>query len=696
MPAAVNPIIPVPASVRASAGSLTLAGEVAIAVPAGRPELRAVAELFIRSAQPLTELAFRVTQSESGPIVLKEADGTAAEAYDLIVSANGVEISASHPTGFFYGLQSLAQLLPLHTDAAELPCLHIRDKPRFAWRGVLLDSARHFFSKQEVCTLLDTLARYKLNRLHWHLVDDQGWRIEIRKYPELADRRCYTQDDVREIVAFAAARGITVVPEIEMPGHSAAILKAMPELRCDPAAGSAANVYCAGNDRTFAVIEDILTETFALFPSEFVHIGGDEADKTHWKRCSKCRTRMRREGLTNVDELQSYFIRRVEAIFGRHGRRLLGWDEIMDGGLAPSAAVMYWRSEEGDAALSGRIRQAAERGHQIVMTPQTCCYLDYHQDANWFNEPSGWIGTVTLRTAYGLEPIPQGLAEEHQANILGAQGNLWCDRNVNFDSAGYQLFPRALALAEVGWSPRSTRDYRSLTERILLHLPRLAALRVNARYPDGIDFRYQDRTLALEPELPGAPVHFTLNGTAPSAADPVYTAPIPLPRPTLVRAAIVRDAGTLGRAKPFMACDLLDSGQLAVAAATDSDPRHPAAAVLDGTNWTFWLTAPARPPFPHEPFPHEIVVDLGGEEEIAGFIYEPRTDGPLDGNILQYELCISDGTHSAVAASGTFSGRREVQRVILDRPARGLVVTLRILDAVGGVTAMSGFKLFRR
>ena len=685
-----NAIIPAPASIRSSAGVLELAGEMAIAVPTGRPELRAVAELFIRSAEPLTELAFRVTQSGSAQIVLKEADGTAAEAYELVVSADGVEISAAHPTGFFYGLQSLAQLLPLHADAAQLPCLHVRDQPRFAWRGVLLDSARHFFTWQEVCTLIDTLARYKLNRLHWHLVDDQGWRLEIRNYPELADRRCYTQDDVREIVAFAAARGITVVPEIEMPGHSAAILEVMPELRCDPAAGSSANVYCAGNDRTFAVIEDILAETFALFPSEFVHIGGDEADKQHWKRCPKCRSRMQREGLASVDDLQSYFIGRVEAIVRRHGRRLLGWDEIMDGGLAPSAAVMYWRSQEGDAALSGRIREAAERGHRIVMTPQTCCYLDYHQDANWFNEPSGCIGTVTLRTAYGLEPIPRGLAEEHQANILGVQGNLWCDRNVNFDSAGYQLFPRALALAEVGWSPRSTRDYRSLTERILLHLPRLAALRVNARYPDGMDFRYEDRALALEPELPGATVHLTLDGTAPSAADPVYTAPIPLPRPTLVRAAIVRDDGALGRAKPFLACDLLDGGRLAVAASTDSDPRHPAAAVLDGTNWTFWLTAADR-----LPFPHEIVVDLGGEEEIAGFIYEPRTDGPVDGNVMKYELCISDGTHSAVAASGTFSGRREVQQVVLDRPARGLVVTLRILDAVGGVTAMSEFKLFR-
>ena len=225
----------------------------------------------------------------------------------------------------------------------------------------------------------------------------------------------------------------------------------------------------------------------AAIPSEFVHIGGDEADKTHWKRCPKCRARMRREGLASVGELQSYFVRRIEAIFRRHGRRLLGWDEIMDGGLAPSAAVMYWRSEEGEAALSGRIREAAERGHQVVMTPQTCCYLDYHQDANWFNEPSGWIGTVTLRTAYSLEPIPHGLAEEHQANILGAQGNLWCDRIVSFETAGYQLFPRALALAEVAWSPRSQRDYRALTERIVTHLPRLAALQVNARYPDGID-----------------------------------------------------------------------------------------------------------------------------------------------------------------------------------------------------------------
>ncbi len=536
-------------------------------------------------------------------------------------------------------------------------------------------------------TLLDTLARYKLNRLHWHFVD-QGWRLEVRKHPQLASPQSYSQDDVREIVAFAAARGITVVPEIEMPGHSAAILKAMPELRCDPSAG--ANVYCAGNDRTFAVIEDILSETFALFPSEFVHIGGDEADKTSWTRCPKCRERMRREGLAGVEELQGFFIRRVEEIFLRHGRRLLGWDEIMDGGLAPSAAVMYWRSEEGDAALRGRIRDAAERGHQIVMTPQTCCYLDYHQDANWFNEPAGWIGTVTLRTAYSLEPLPEGLASEHHANILGAQGNLWCDRIASFETAGYQLLPRALALAEVGWSPPSTRDYRSLTERILLHLPRLAALQVSARYPDGIDFRYRERTLTLDPELPGACVHFTLDGSTPSAADPVYTDPLPLDGPTRVRAAIVRDDGALGRPKPFLACDLLDSGRIAVAAATASDPEHPPATVLDGTNWTFWLTAAERPPFPHE-----IAFDLGAEEEIAGFIYEPRTDGRLDGNVLRYELHVAGCAGSALAASGSFDGRCEPRHVILGRPACCRTVTLRILDAAGGITAMSRFRLFR-
>ena len=223
-----------------------------------------------------------------------------------------------------------------------------------------------------------------------------------------------------------------------------------------------------------------------------------------------------------MDELQSWFIRRVEAIFHRHGRRLLGWDEIMDGGLAPSAAVMYWRSEEGDAALSGRIREAAERGHQIVMTPQTCCYLDYHQDADWFHEPSGWIGTVTLRTAYvPWSRFRRAWPRSIHANILGAQGNLWCDRIASFETAGYQLFPRALALAEVAWSPRAKRDYRTLTERVVTHLPRLAALQLNARYPDGIEFRLPATgVLTLEPELPRARVHFTLNGSRPVARGP--------------------------------------------------------------------------------------------------------------------------------------------------------------------------------
>ena len=223
----------------------------------------------------------------------------------------------------------------------------------------------------------------------------------------------------------------------------------------------------------------------------------------------------------------------------------------------------------------------------------------------------------------------------------------------------------------------------------MTHLPRLAALQVNARYPDGIEFRYQDRMLTLEPELPGARVHFTLNGTVPSVADPVYAEPIPLPRPTLVRAAIVRHDAKLGRAKSFMACDLLDSGRLSVVVATDSDPSRPPRAELDGTNWSFWLTAAERPPFPHE-----IAFDLGAEEEIAGFIYEPRTDGPVDGNVLAYELHVSAGAGSVMAARGSLNGRREAQPVILDRPTRARTVTLRILDAAGGITAMSGFKLF--
>ena len=685
-----NAIIPVPAAVRPLAGTLTLAGRTAIAVPAGRDDIREAAALFVRSVQPLTGLTFRVTRSDSAPIVLTVAAGADVEAYELIVSPAGVAISAGHPTGFLYGLQSLAQLLPLHAAAAELPCCHIRDRPRFPWRGVLLDSARRFFATHEVRTLLDALARYKLNRLHWHLVDDQGWRLALARYPELASEESYRRDDVREVVAYAAARGITVVPEIEMPGHSAAILRAMPELRCDPEDGSA-NVYCAGNERTFAVIEHILAETFDLFPSEIVHIGGDEADKRAWANCPQCRERMRREGLANLDELQSYFIGRVAAIFARHGRRLLGWDEIMDGGLAASAAVMYWRSEEGDAGLGGRVRAAAERGHQVVMTPQSCCYFDYHQDANWFHEPSGWIGTVTLRSAGSLEPIPDGLAEEHHANILGAQGNLWCDRIASFSAAAYQLFPRALALAEAAWSLPANRNYPSLAARIVSHLPRLAALQLAGRYPDGIDFRHQNGILTLEPELPDARVHLTLNGPAPADNDTIYTAPFRVIGPTLVRAAIVKDDGTLGRPKSYLACDLIDCRRLSMVRATAAQQHHPATGALQATNRAFWLTASPPPPFPHE-----FVCDLGAEEEIAGFIYEPRADGVLDGNILEYELLVSGGDGPATAARGSFSGRREVQYAIFEHAASGRIVTLRILDAVGGVSAISRFKPFRR
>lgn len=659
-------------------------------MPPGRDDVAAAAELFVRSAQPLTGLALQVTRSDAAPIVLTEAAGTDAEAYELIVSVTGVRISASHSTGFFYGLQSLAQMLPLHAAAVELPCRHIRDRPRFPWRGVLLDSARRFFAKQEVFTLLDALARYKLNRLHWHLVDDQGWRLPIMRYPALADRDSYDLEDVREVVAYAAARGITVVPEVEMPGHSAAILRAMPELRCDPADGGA-NVYCAGNERTYAVIEAILAETFAMFPSEFVHIGGDEVDKRHWARCPKCRERMRREGLADLDELQSYFIGRVAGVFERHGRRLLGWDEIMTGGLPASAAVMYWRSDEGDAALAGRLRAAVQRGCQVVMTPQSHCYLDYHQDANWFHEPSGWIGTVTLRQTCSLEPIPAGLAEQHHGNILGTQGNLWCDRITTFGAAAYQLFPRALAVAEAGWSPPSRRDYQSLVQRIVHHLPRLAGLQLEARYPDGIEFRFQDGVLALKPELPGARIHLALNGPEPAVSDRVYTAPIPVTEPTLVRAAIVRDDGTLGRPKSYLACDLIDRRGLSVVRATAADPDHPAAAALAATARAFWLSASPPPPFPHE-----FVCDLGAVEEVAGFICEPRADGVLDGTILEYELLVSGGGAPATAARGSFSGRREVQYAILERPVSGRVVTLRILNAVGGVSAMSRFKPFRR
>jgi hexosaminidase len=372
-----------------------------------------------------------------------------------------------------------------------------------------LDVSRHFFPVEFVKKFIDGLASYKMNRSHWHLTEDQGWRIEIKKYPRLTEIGAwrketmveknfdpyvgdgipyggfYTQDEVREIVAYAAERHVTVVPEIEMPGHSTAALAAYPELACTEGPfevstiwGVKDDIYCP-SEKTFAFLEDVLTETMELFPSEYIHIGGDEVPKRRWEESELAQEVMRREGLADEHELQSYFIRRIEAFLLSHGRRLIGWDEILEGGLAPEATVMSWRGMEGGI-------EAARQGHDVIMTPTDHAYFDYYQGPAE-EEPLAIGGYLPLEKVYELEPVPEELTEEEGKHILGAQGNVWTEYIKTADHAEYMTFPRLLAMAEVGWTPAERKDWDDFNRRVGSHVERLDARGFNFRPLDGND-----------------------------------------------------------------------------------------------------------------------------------------------------------------------------------------------------------------
>ena len=405
-----------------------------------------------------------------------------------------IRITAAAPAGLFYGGQTLRQLLPAALFAKseqagvtwQVPCCRIVDRPRFPWRGLLLDEGRHFFGKQFVKHCIDLLAVHKMNTLHWHLTDDQGWRIEIKKYPKLTEigswrdqtagngKRYggfYTQDEIREIVAYAARRHVTIVPEIEMPGHSLAALTAYPQFSCTGGPfkvrtvwGVEADVCCAGNDTTFAFLGDVLDEVVDLFPSTFIHIGGDECPKDRWHTCPKCQARIKAEGLKNERELQSYFTRRIEDHLASKGRRLIGWDEILEGGLPPKATVMSWRGMGGATA-------AAESGHDYVATPTSHCYLNYPTT------------TISLEKAYSFEPIPEALAASKRSHCLGVQGNMWTEHTPTPADVDRLVWPRLCALAEVGWTPKELRSTRDFLARMDSHVARLSQLGVKIHVP---------------------------------------------------------------------------------------------------------------------------------------------------------------------------------------------------------------------
>ena len=430
------------------------------------------------------------THAGSGtPIVLnyERMDSPIPGAYRMEVTAKQVYIAGDNAEGVFYGIQSLIQLLPIKAaQSLVIPQLNIEDRPRFAYRGLHLDVGRHFFSVDYVKKYIDFIALHKMNYFHWHLTEDQGWRIEIKKYPLLTQvgscrdrtvighntpnydsvRYCgyYTQDEVKDVVRYAAERYITVIPEIELPGHSSAALTAYPWLGCTGGPyqvqqkwGVFRDVYCAGNDSTFQFLQDVLDEVTALFPSKYIHIGGDECPKDRWKTCPKCQKRIKDNGLKDEHELQSYFIQRIEKYLGTKGKSIIGWDEILEGGLAPKATVMSWRGEQGGI-------DAANQNHDVIMTPGAYVYLNYAQKKNEDSLTIG--GYLPLEKVYNYEPLPPAIPADKAHFVLGAQANFWSEYLGNESIAGYMLFPRLSALSEVLWSPKESRNYQDFLNRL--------------------------------------------------------------------------------------------------------------------------------------------------------------------------------------------------------------------------------------
>lgn len=568
-------LTPAPAKAVRGEGSFQLSPATRIVVAKGDVEARGVAnqlaDLIRRSR------GFRPAVIEGGPVagaIVLTREGPAGEAYRLDVSPSGVTLAAGQRAGLFYGAMSLWQLAT--PDDAKgpvaIPAATIEDAPRFSWRGLMVDSARHYQSIATLKATLDAMAAHKLNTFHWHLVDDQGWRLEIKKYPRLTELGAwrtdpgaaraypryggfYTQDQVRDLVAYAAARNITIVPEIETPGHALAPIVAYPELGSAPPDASKMGDWGVfpwlynTDDATFAFLDDVLTEVMDLFPSTFIHVGGDEAIKDQWKASPKIQAKIRELGLKDEHELQSWFIQRVGKTLEKRGRRLIGWDEILEGGLAPNATVMSWRGIDGAIA-------AAKAGHDTVLSPHPTLYLDNRQSASP-DEPTGRGRIVSLKDVYGFDPAPSQLSAEERRHVLGVQANVWTEHMQTDARMQAMAFPRAVALAERGWTPEGGVDWNHFARRLPAEMARLKILGVTA---DTVPFEPQPALsegeggktrLALSTGLGVGEIRYSLDGRAPTASSPTYAAALDLPSGTTVKARAFLDGQALGRERSW-------------------------------------------------------------------------------------------------------------------------------------------------
>jgi hexosaminidase len=500
------------------------------------------------------------------------------EGYTIDISETNVFVRATTTKGFFYGLQTLFQLLPPEIEKSAsgfksftMPAVLIKDKPRFSYRGLHLDVGRHMFSMDFIKKYIDLMAMYKYNTFHWHLTDDQGWRIEIKKYPRLTQIGSvrkgtqiegsdesdtipyggyYSQAQAREIVAYAALKYITVIPEIEMPGHCVAALTAYPSLSCTGGPlevrtkwGVADDILCAGNDSVFTFMQDVLTEIMDIFPSTYIHIGGDEAPKVRWETCPKCQARIKTEGLKDEAELQSYFIKRIEKFLISKNRRLIGWDEILEGGLAPEATVMAWRGVQAGI-------DAATLGHDAIMTPVDYCYFDYFQ-GDPATEPDATGGKVTLKTVYSYNPVPPVLSSEQARHIIGVQGNVWTEHVKTPEAVEFKAFPRAIALAEVAWSQQDRRNWDDFINRMDNQFPRLDLMGV--KYSKGsliVDIITRNEgnqnLIVLTSETKGMEIRYTIDGTDPNPNSSLYSMPFVLSKTSVIKSALFNEGTIAG------------------------------------------------------------------------------------------------------------------------------------------------------
>ncbi|MEO6148855.1 MAG: beta-N-acetylhexosaminidase [Mucilaginibacter sp.] len=594
-------LIPQPVSLKTAPGHFTIGGKTKIIFANGDENAQKIATLLAGVLYSPTGYHLTVSSRSAkiAPAVgsiyistLTKNPQLGDEGYTLKVTPKAIRLQANNPKGLFYGIQTLLQLLPPSIEgkkkslaAWHVPAVDIIDYPRFGWRGLMLDVSRHFQTKEMVKAYIDQMAKYKFNTFHWHLTDDNGWRIEIKGLPQLTDIGAwrvpregpflfvahtdmepgeketyggfYTQDDIREVVKYANDRFITVLPEVDVPAHSLALIASIPNISCtglkynvDPGTSFAFkkdNVLCVGNDSTYLVLNKIFTQIAQLFPGQYIHMGGDEAIKSFWEKCPKCQKVMATEHLKNTHELQSYFVKRIEKMIQSKGKKLIGWDEILEGGLAPEATVMSWRGMKGGI-------EAAKMGHKVVMTPYERCYIDMYQ-GNAIIEPHAY-GQVLLRSCYNFEPVPDSVDAKL---ILGGQGNLWAEAVPNQRHAEYMTWPRGMALAEVFWSPKLVkRDFDGFVKRVEAQFPRFDA--ADIKYARSIydpllsvvpEIAGSDTTLKIkvENQIAGLSTYYSFDTTNPDKYYPCYNGfPLSVPKgATQLRVINYRDDKPIGK-----------------------------------------------------------------------------------------------------------------------------------------------------